>query len=830
MCIRISGDEHLWPNGIIPYEIDAMDFPAGSSGYNAVLAAIAEWNTKTNITLIPRNGENDYVYFKLGDNENVSDSQVGRKCGRQDINGQSLNLNSGPLIHEIGHAVGLFHEQTREDRDKYVNVNSSNILNGQESQFSQHIHDGDDIGAYDYSSIMHYGRKAFPKNPLVDTIVPISWFGTETQAAGMASADISGSGIANDLVIFHIDNPAGENNGYYRIIWGAKQDGTDNGMSELFQIPGWFGTNNQGGGIAVTDITGNGRPDLLVFFIDNPKGENHGYYRIGWDMKNNGQVSSWSEIFQVDGWFGSETSGAGVALVKLNDNPYWDMVVFHIDNPGGNNQGYYRIGYEIGNTGIVRRWMPPFPIPGWFGTETQGAGIAIGNIGGVNNIIILFHIDNPGGENKGYLRLGQLKANGSVVNWVGPNLIPGWFGTESQDGDICLINFAGNTSLALLHIDNPDGENRGYLRYGSGLNVNLSPLSWSNIFPVHNFGTDAINTIGNLVSLSPLDIRGVNTIYPFKTAYGNPMRAQGWFGSENQGADVALADINGNGRPDMVIFFIDNPNGTNTGYYKIGWDLDNRGMASSFTGAIAIPGWWGNESAGAGIAIADISGNGKLDIVVMHIDNPGGANQGYYRIGWDLDVSGNVTGGWTSHIPIPGWFGDESSDAGIAIADITGSGRPDLIVLHIDNPGGANQGYFRIGKDMTATGTIASWTSTQPIPGWFGNETQGAGVAIKDVTGNGKPDIIVFHIDNPSGANHGYYRIGWDIDSFGNISGGWTRPIQIAGWFGDEDQGAGIVVANFDGDGSNDFLIFNIDNPSGENHGYYRVIFNPLLS
>jgi hypothetical protein len=48
------------------------------------------------------------------------------------------------------------------------------------------------------------------------------------------------------------------------------------------------------------------------------------------------------------------------------------------------------------------------------------------------------------------------------------------------------------------------------------------------------------------------------------------------------------------------------------------------------------------------------------------------------------------------------------------------------------------------------------------VPDWFGAEDQGAGIALGDINGNGKPDLVVFHLDNPGGENHGDYRIGYD--------------------------------------------------------------------
>jgi len=42
------------------------------------------------------------------------------------------------------------------------------------------------------------------------------------------------------------------------------------------QIPDWFSWENQGGNVAVADLSGNGHQDLLVLMVDNPPGQNRG--------------------------------------------------------------------------------------------------------------------------------------------------------------------------------------------------------------------------------------------------------------------------------------------------------------------------------------------------------------------------------------------------------------------------------------------------------------------------------------------------------------------------------------------------------------------------
>lgn len=97
------------------------------------------------------------------------------------------------------------------------------------------------------------------------------------------------------------------------------------------------------------------------------------------------------------------------------------------------------------------------------------------------------------------------------------------------------------------------------------------------------------------------------------------------------------------------------------------------------------------------------------------------------------------------------------------------------------------------------------------------------GVAVTDLDGNGRPGLIVFYIDNPAWEIIGHYWVGHSIDADGCVTGGWTEPVRITGGFGWENQGAGAAVTDLDGDGQSDSIVFHIDDPAGENAGYYRV-------
>lgn len=156
-----------WPDAIVPFTLD-RSLPGANIDY--IYQAMMDIEFATSIKFIEvtdTRQHEDYLYFTPSSG---CASYVGRQGGVQNVWIASW-CHKGSTTHEIMHALGFWHEQSRSDRDNYVQIMWNNIVEEQKHNFYQHINDGDDVYEYDYDSIMHYGSKAFSKNGY-DTIVP----------------------------------------------------------------------------------------------------------------------------------------------------------------------------------------------------------------------------------------------------------------------------------------------------------------------------------------------------------------------------------------------------------------------------------------------------------------------------------------------------------------------------------------------------------------------------------------------------------------------------------------------------------------------------------
>ncbi|CAG9559561.1 unnamed protein product [Danaus chrysippus] len=214
--------ERIWENGVIPYEIDGNFSGAHKSLFKQ---AMRHWENFTCVKFVERDAElhRDYIVF------------TERPCGccsfvgKRGNGAQAISIGKncdkfGIVVHELGHVVGFWHEHTRPDRDRHVQIIRDNIMTGQEYNFNKLTEEEvNSLGqTYDYDSIMHYARNTFSKGTFLDTILPLEVHGKKRPEIGQR-VRLSVSDIAQTNLLYKC----------------AKCGKTFLGNSGWFNSPGW---------------------------------------------------------------------------------------------------------------------------------------------------------------------------------------------------------------------------------------------------------------------------------------------------------------------------------------------------------------------------------------------------------------------------------------------------------------------------------------------------------------------------------------------------------------------------------------------------------------
>ncbi|NP_001122199.1 meprin A subunit alpha precursor [Danio rerio] len=150
----------------IPYILtDTLDLNAKG----VILQALEMYRLKSCVDFKPYEGESTYISFTkldgcwsfVGDLKTGQNVSIGERCDTKAI-----------VEHELLHALGFYHEQSRSDRDDYVKIWWDQIIEGKEHNFNKYEDDfiTDLNTPYDYESIMHYRPLSFNKDPDIPTI------------------------------------------------------------------------------------------------------------------------------------------------------------------------------------------------------------------------------------------------------------------------------------------------------------------------------------------------------------------------------------------------------------------------------------------------------------------------------------------------------------------------------------------------------------------------------------------------------------------------------------------------------------------------------------
>ena len=247
---------------------------------------------------------------------------------------------------------------------------------------------------------------------------------------------------------------------------------------------------------------------------------------------------------------------------------------------------------------------------------------------------------------------------------------------------------------------------------------------------------------------------------------------------------VALADVNGDGKPDLLVADAcanasDCTNGSVSVLLGNGDGTFQSALSSSSGGEVA-------ES----IAVADVNGDGKPDLLVANVcTTTNDCTNGSVGV-----LFGNGDGTFQSALS---YSSGGQSAVSIAIADINGDGRVDAVVANMCG----SDGDCSHGVVSTLLGNGDG--TFQPALSYDSGGTSAVSVAVADINGDQKADVLVANSNDRNGDS-----LDGSVASvlLGNGDGTLQPAISYAsGGFG----ASSVVVTNIDGDGNPDVVLAN---------------------
>ncbi|GMT14735.1 hypothetical protein PFISCL1PPCAC_6032, partial [Pristionchus fissidentatus] len=158
-----------WGKTPIPYSIYNISDHVKETFRNA----LTHWEEVTCVRFIENGPGTDRVSIYA--NEGCS-STVGKVGGEQTMSLADSCKSLGTVIHEVEHLLGVFHTQSRVDRDSFVEVLSENIQPGSEHDFEKYSDTSETLGIpYEYGSLLHYSDTLFSSNgqPTLHSLDPL---------------------------------------------------------------------------------------------------------------------------------------------------------------------------------------------------------------------------------------------------------------------------------------------------------------------------------------------------------------------------------------------------------------------------------------------------------------------------------------------------------------------------------------------------------------------------------------------------------------------------------------------------------------------------------
>ncbi len=186
---------------------------------------------------------------------------------------------------------------------------------------------------------------------------------------------------------------------------------------------------------------------------------------------------------------------------------------------------------------------------------------------------------------------------------------------------------------------------------------------------------------------------------------------------------VAVADVNGDGNPDVLV-------ANNCASNQCGDDGSVGVLLGNGDGTFetAVP-YDSGGGAASSLAVADVNGDHKLDVVIVN-------NSEYVKNPADGSVGVLLGNGDGTFQPVATYDSGGNQPLSVAVADVNGDGSPDLLVANFCASATNCEGILSVLLG-NANGTF------QTAVNYGSGGINADAVAIADVNRDGKPDIVV---------------------------------------------------------------------------------------
>ncbi len=568
-------------------------------------------------------------------------------------------------------------------------------------------------------------------------------FATGSNPRSVTAADLNGDGKP-DLIV------ANQGANTVSVLLNTTAPGATAPSFAPQQI---FATGSEPVSVTAADLNGDGLPDLIV--------ANLGSNTVS-VLLNTTAPGATTPSFAAQTAFATGSGPESVTAADLNGDGKRDLIVAN---------KYSSTVSVLLNTTAPGATTPSFAAQTAFATGSGPESVTAADLNGdgkpdlivangSNTVSVLLNTTAPGAATPSFAAQ-QTFAAGSSPEFVTAADLNG-------DGkpDLIVANTLSNTVSVLLNTTAPGATTASFAAqqtFATGTNplsVTAADLNGDGKpdLIVANVNSNAVSVLLNTTAL----------------AINSPaFAAQQTSATGSQPEPVTAADLNGDGKPDLIVVNVL----SNTVSVLL-----NTTAPGATTPSFAAQQTFATGAEPRAVTVADLSGDGKLDLIVANYDSN------------TVSVLMNTTapGATTASFAAQQTFATGAEPRSVTAADVNGDGKPDLIVTNL------NSNTVSVLLNTTATGaTTPSFAAQQT----FATGSDPQFVTAADLNGDGKPDLIV--------ANRGASTVSVLLNT--TAPGAATPSFAAQQTFATGSLPESVKAADLTGDGKPDLIVANGD-------------------